>query len=243
MWAVVAKWEQNTFFPLNVRMNVYQVVRFMLLSKKYMLAASWCAPYCGRLADRATEAYLNITRTLRLHDTICIWDVVSVLSRGNYGAGSPCHMYMQERCTDFDEMSFEHAKGLSRRAHQLLQPHMQHGVLVGQVDLDALFENLEVAAEGGPGEEDEPLPEGGFQVAQEDMDGAVQENAVIPPAEVEAENGRNDGGGENSRRMPDAAPATGVPPAGADAQGVLDFTGLPGGIGAEELQDVLGELG
>jgi hypothetical protein len=243
MWTVVAKWEQSTFFPLNIRMNVYQVVRFMLLSKKYMLAASWCAPYCGRFADRATHAYLNITRTLRLHDTVDIWDVVSVLTRGNYGAGSACHMYLQERCTDFDDMTLDHAKRLSRRAHQVLQPHLQHGVIVGDVDVDALFENLEAPDVDAAGEQEEPLPEGVFELAQEHIHGAVDENAVVPRAEGDVANVGNDAVQGAGAVVNGDAAANALLPAGADAEGAWHYAGLPGGMGAEDLQNVLGQLG
>lgn len=143
MWSVVAKFEQGNLYPLNCILNIYQVVRLMLMSKKYMLAPTWCAPYSGRFAVRATHAWVSITRDLRMYDKVDLYDVVSVLTRGEYGAGSESYEYMVGRDERFDDISLDEAKRMSRRAHQILQPHMQHGVVVGDVDIDAAFADLQ----------------------------------------------------------------------------------------------------
>jgi hypothetical protein len=74
---------------------------------------------------------------------------------------------------------------LSRQALNVLQPHMQHGVVVGDVDLGALFENLvagvndDVAeADGGEVQVNEDLAEHNDLLRQAIVDGAQYANSV-----------------------------------------------------------------
>jgi hypothetical protein len=83
VWSLVANFEHSNLYPLCIQMNVFQVVRFMLLTKKYMLAPTWFAPYGGRLSVRATHAWQHIHRLLRLFGTLDLYEVVAVLTRGD----------------------------------------------------------------------------------------------------------------------------------------------------------------
>jgi hypothetical protein len=62
-----------------------------------------------------------------------ILDVVSVLTRGNYGQNSEAHAVLEERDPRFDDISFEEAKRMSRRAYQALRPHIIDGVVPRQI--------------------------------------------------------------------------------------------------------------
>jgi hypothetical protein len=185
MWSLVAKFEHSNLYPLCMKMIVFQVVRFMLLTKKYMLGPTWCAPYGGRLAVRATHAWQNIPRMLRLFGTVDLYDVVAVLTRGDYGSPSEAYQYMSGRDERFDDMSFEEANRLFRQALNVLQPNMQHGVVVGDVDLDALCANLDAGMNDAVAEEDggevqanEDLAEHHDLLGQAIVDGAQHANSV-----------------------------------------------------------------
>jgi hypothetical protein len=135
-------------------------------------------------------------------------------------------MFMQERHCEFDDMSFEHAKRLSRRAHQLLQPHMQHGFLMGDVDLDAVFDNIDVDVQDGvEQEDDDPLQVDGLAAdpAQDDAanfeEGAQNGVIVQPPGAAHVLQG-------------------GLVPPNAE-----EVAGLPGGMALDDLQQILGQLG
>jgi hypothetical protein len=123
---------------------MFQVVRFMLLSDNYVLAGTWNSPVGGRLALRASDAWRSLLMNKRMYGTVDIYDIVSVLSRGDYGPGSEAYEIMDERSHRFDDMSYEYARRLSRRALQLLEPHLLDGVVVGDVDFDVLLDAVEV---------------------------------------------------------------------------------------------------
>jgi hypothetical protein len=144
MWTVITKFEHGNLYPLCKRMNMFQVVRFMLLSDNYVLAGTWNSPVGGRLALRASDAWRSLLMNKRMYGTVDIYDIVSVLSRGDYGPGSEAYEIMDERSHRFDDMSYEYARRLSRRALQLLEPHLLDGVVVGDVDVDVLLDAVEV---------------------------------------------------------------------------------------------------
>ena len=98
---------------------------------------------------------------------IDIWDVVCVLSR-NYTPGSEAHEVMGDRLAAFDDMSLDRARALSRRALQVLQPHLLDGVVVGDVDIDRLLR------------EQAEMPLNDNDVENEDVDDVSMEGVEAP---------------------------------------------------------------
>jgi hypothetical protein len=71
-----------------------------------------------------------------------VWDVVCVLAKNDYAPGTEAYDIMHERQIRFDDMSLDMAKRLSRRALQLLEPHLQDGVVIGNIDVDEMLVQL-----------------------------------------------------------------------------------------------------
>jgi hypothetical protein len=139
LWSTVSRWEHGNLYPMNRIMISYQILRFMLLTDKYMLSGNWIVPLAGRSSPRAAEAWRRILVRWRMEKEIDIWDVVCVVARNDYTPGSEAHEVMCDRCTQFDEMSLDYAKRLSRRALQCLEPNLVDGVVVGNIHIDAML--------------------------------------------------------------------------------------------------------
>jgi hypothetical protein len=147
LWSAVSRWEHGNLYPMNKIMNMYQVIRFMLLTDKYILSGNWIVPLSGRSSPRAADAWRRMLTKWRMLREIDIWDVVCVIARNDYTPGTEAHEVMCDRHTKFDDMSLDYAKRLSRRALQLLEPHLLDGVIVGNIDIDAIPEQLDMPLE------------------------------------------------------------------------------------------------
>jgi hypothetical protein len=97
MWTVLSKFEHGNLYPMCKRMNMFQIVRFMLLSDNYVLSGAWNSPVVGKLAMRSSEAWRSLLVNKRMYGTVDIYDVVCVLSRGDHGPGSEAYEIMAER--------------------------------------------------------------------------------------------------------------------------------------------------
>jgi hypothetical protein len=225
MLTLVAKFEQSNFYPLNHVMTCFHVVRFMLLSKKYTLAPTWIAPYGGKFSSRSTYAWFRIHRTHRMTGDIDIYDVLCVLTRGDYGPGSEAAEAFEVRDTRFDDMTLDQCKRLSRQAHQAIQPHLQNGLLVADIDLTVLFQDDNLAQFGVavvPGADGDEVPQVDG-IAQDDQ-GEVHDTDNDADHNQEGGVGVQDDGGQEQEQQVEGGMAL-----GAEADGNPD--GLPPAAG------------
>ena len=145
---------------MNKVINQYQMTRFMFLSDQYALASAWNVPLGGRIAARTTEAWRTILLKWRMYREVDIWDVVCVLAKNDYQLGTEAYEIMIDK--RFDDLSLDMAKRYSRRALQRLQPHLENGVVAGNVDVDALLSetlNSDIAALDLPDEQEGAVSE------------------------------------------------------------------------------------
>jgi hypothetical protein len=112
---------------------------------------------------------------------IDIWDIVCVVAKNDYTPASEAHDVMCDRYTKFDDMSLDYAKRLSRRALQCLEPYLVDGVVVGNVDIEAiLVQQLNLPLEQAdlaPESDGEPIEEDGEHNSVED-DGASENGNI-----------------------------------------------------------------
>lgn len=112
----MAPWEHKVLWPLNRLMVSYQIVRFMLLSKSYMLSTKWIAATGNNCPPHgALEAYRRMLAELRADDDCSIQDVYMVMDRDrtrNEGRGASI---FGARKRVFDTMSFDTAKRKARK--------------------------------------------------------------------------------------------------------------------------------
>jgi hypothetical protein len=87
MWTVMSKFEHGNLYPMCKRMNMFHIIRFMFLSDNYVLSGSWNSPVVCKLAMRSSKAWRSLLVKKRMHGTADIYDVVCILTRGDYGPG------------------------------------------------------------------------------------------------------------------------------------------------------------
>lgn len=116
----VIKYEQLFCFPLSVTMHTVHILRFMLLDGKYAFSPKWLDASAGAAVDqRAAQSYRQIVNLLRLNmGHVFVHDVYTLLNRGRSTTGN--HENFEGRDTDFDSMSLQRMKMLTRAARRLL---------------------------------------------------------------------------------------------------------------------------
>jgi hypothetical protein len=184
LWGTLSRWEHGNLYPMNRIMNHYQIVRFMLLTDRYVLSGAWIVPMSGRMSGRAAEAWRRIYHRWRMFREVDIWDVVCVLAKNEYAPGTEAYEIMRDRHSKFDDMSLDMAKRVSRRALQLLEPHLQDGVVVGNIDVD---EMLAQQLDADPDDVDPLLEDTDMESVDMAVGNQVQENAIEPRDEREDE--------------------------------------------------------
>ena len=136
-YQVVQRWEQANLYPLNGLLNVFQVVRFMLLTGHYALSYKWATASAAFGIPYSTVAAMrNIEFLYRRKQNIDFFKVVEVMTAGKWGPDTAAGADLPLRNTAFDTMS---AKDAVSCARQLLQAMNQN---VDVHDLPVSVEDL-----------------------------------------------------------------------------------------------------